>query len=265
MFVFFYFISCFLFFVFFFFFFQSSNSNEVESRFFVLPLNEINLEPSENVYTNLVMQNPLENPTNLATVTTAINTNEFNASTSNFIAQNPNITSPYAMQSYEMASQQQPLSYTTQSLTTPIKGIIPKLQHEESKGIPIPGRAQSHDDIRMLAIGSGGSGYNSPNSNYGLSPNSPHSQYMYGCSPMGLGSNSSPPINYNSGSYPTKGGITIARRALSRATSPLSSSVPSSTTNIPKITSSGSSSRYIAVSKNCSRSEQKCQFHAHNQ
>lgn len=254
---FFYFISLFFSFLYFF-LFQSSNSNDVESRIFVLPLNEYCLEPSENVYTNLVMQNPLEYPTNLTnTVTTAINTNLCNASTSSFVAQNTIMAPQNQMNSsnVQQPSQQQQ-SYTTQSLTTPMKGIIPKLQHEESKGIPIPGRAQSHDDIHMLGTGSA---YGSPNSNYGISPNSPRGQYMqYSCSPVSTGLNASPPINC--GSYSMTGGITVARRALSRAASPLSSSVPSnslSASSLPK-SSSSSNSRYYAVSKNCSRSEQKC-------
>lgn len=231
--------------------FPSSDSNEVESRYFVLPLNEIALESSENVYTNLVMQNPLECPTNLTTtVTTALNTNPYDASSSSFVAQNTIMAPHNAHQSAQASS-----SYTTQSLTTPMKGIIPKLQQEESKGIPIPGRAQSHDDIRMLGTGMG-SAYGSPNSNYCISPNSPRGQYMYSYSPSSSGLNASPPMNY--GSYSTSGGITVARRALSRAASPLSSSVPSNNftaSSVPK-SSSSSNSRYIAVSKNCSRSEQ---------
>lgn len=205
------------------------------------------------------MQNPLETPTNLTTtVTTAINTSQCNASTSNFVAQNAIMTSHNAINtnnaSQPTQSQSNPSSYTTQSLTTPMKGIIPKLQQEESKGIPIPGRAQSHDDIRMMGTGST---YGSPNSNYGISPNSPRGQFMYGYSPNATGMSASPPIN--SGSLTMTGGISVARRALSRAASPLSSSVPSnslSASNIPK-SSSSSNSRYIAVSKNCSRSEPK--------
>lgn len=192
----------------------------------------------------MVMQNPLENPT----VTSAIRTNEPYTSTSNnFIAQNTN--SQYAIN----VAAQQPMSYTTQSLTSPIKGIIPKLQREESERIPIPGRAQSHDDIRMLGTGSG---YNTPNSSYCISPNSPRGQYMYGSSPMG--SNLSPPI---------RGGFTVARRALSRATSPLSSSVPSSyNTNLqPNKISSSTNTRNLAVNNNCSRSDQMCPFHSNKQ
>lgn len=233
------------------FFFQSSN--ELESRFFVLPLNEYTLEPTENVYTNMIMQNPLENPTNLATVTPINRT--YDASTSNYVAQR--FTNSIPDNGMRAGSQppQSSSSYTTQSLTSPIKGIIPRLQREETEGIPIPGRAQSHDDIRLFGTGSG---YNSPNSNYCISPNSPRGQYMYSCSPIGMNS-SPPPINYNGSSYFTKGGVTVARRALSRATSPLSSSVPSNTyTNTPpnKISSS-TNNRNIAVSNNCSRSDQK--------
>lgn len=208
------------------------------------------------------MHNPLEPPTHLtATVTTAINTNQCIASTSNVVAPNA-IMAPHNLINSNNAQQQNqtqsnPLSYTTQSLTTPMKGIIPKLQHEETKGIPIPGRAQSHDDIRMLGTGSA---YGSPNSNYGISPNSPRSQYFYGSSPNSSGLNASPPINY--GSYTTTGGMNIARRALSRAASPLSSSVPNNSLSASNLPKSGfsSNSRYIAVSKHCSRSEPKCVY-----
>ncbi|XP_055295604.1 putative mediator of RNA polymerase II transcription subunit 26 isoform X2 [Sitodiplosis mosellana] len=224
---------------------DESESHELESPFFVLPLNEITLEPSEKFYTNMVMQNPLENPTNLATVTTENRTNDASTS-SNCVAQNFTQSMPdNAMR----AGSQPPSTYTTQSLTSPIKGIIPRLQREESEGIPIPGRAQSHDDIRLFGTGSG---YNSPNSNYCISPNSPRGQYMYGCSPVGM--NSSPPINYNSSSYLTKGGYSVARRVLSRATSPLSSSVPGNNTyiNAPNKFNASTNNRNIAVSNNCS-------------
>lgn len=204
----------------------------------------------------MVMQNPLEISTNLATVTntTVCNTHELPpyASASNYVAQSMDSSM------YRAGSQPAPSSsYTTQSLTTPIKGIIPKLQREESEGIPIPGRAQSHDDIRMLGTGSG---YNSPNSNYCISPNSPRGQFMYGCSPMGM--NSSPPINYNNSYLSTRGGVTVARRALSRATSPLSSSVPSNSyiTNAQKISSSTNNRNIAASNNNCSRSDQIVSF-----
>lgn len=190
----------------------------------------------------MVMQNPLETLTNL--VTSSNRTNESNASTSSFIAHNTN--SQYAIN----VAAQQPSAYQTQSLTSPIKGIIPKLQREESERIPIPGRAQSHDDIHMLGTGSG---YNTPNSNYCISPNSPRGQYMYGSSPMG--SNLSPPI---------RGGFTAARRALSRATSPLSSSVPTSYVQ-PNRVGSSTNIRNIAASNNCSRSDPLCPFHTQKQ
>lgn len=209
----------------------------------------------------MVIQNPLENPTNLGTVTTTVrSTYEPNTATSHFVTQNMNM--PSQSQLNNDAVSQQSTSYTTQSLTTPIKGIIPKLQREESEGIPIPGRAQSHDDIRMLGTGSG---YNTPNSNYGVSPNSPRGQYMYSCSPSGMPTNLSPPVSYSSGgSYIPKsgGGFTVARRALSRATSPLSSSVPNNTyiTNAQYKPSSSTNVRNNAASNNCSRSDQKCHF-----
>lgn len=221
----------------------------------------------------MVIQNPLENPTNLGTVTRVRRLNEPSQTTSSFVAQNTNQPSQLQIQSQSLsqsqsqlnnAISQQTTSYTTQSLTTPIKGIIPKLQREASEGIPIPGRAQSHDDIRMLGTGTG-SGYNTPNSNYGVSPNSPRGQYMYGYSPSGMPSNLSPPVNYNGGnSYlPKSGGFTAARRALSRATSPLSTSGPSNSyiNNAQYKPSSSTNVRNNAVSNNCSRSDQMCPFH----
>lgn len=246
------------------------------------------------------MQNPLDTPktklTNTTNTTSAITHNRSStlASTSNLnIAQNviqrasnssySNISSSASqLPQYQAASSPPTITesyYTTQSLTTPMKGIIPQLQHEESKGIPIPGRAQSHDDIRML--GAAGSSYGSPPSNYGLSPNSPRGQYMYGSSPnsaVGVGDsfNASPPIRSTYGSYASTTAISgsggnsgmgnnmTARRAISRAASPLSNSVPSNinTTGImaSRASPSTSNSRYIAVSKNCSRSEQNVPF-----
>lgn len=250
------------------------------------------------------MQNPIDTPTKLTTTTTNTNTSVITvnrsssstlASTSQFGGATQNLMQSYANSSMSSSASQLPQYqassspptitesyYTTQSLTTPIKGIIPKLQHEESKGIPIPGRAQSHDDIRML--GAPSSSYGSPNSNYGVSPNSPRgSQYMYGCSPnSSSGFNASPPIRNTYGSYASTTAISgsvsgggvgsgsgmgnnmTARRAISRAASPLSSSVPCNinTTGImaSKASPSTSNSRYIAVSKNCSRSDQMCPF-----
>lgn len=203
------------------------------------------------------MKNPLENPTNLATVN---RTNDATTTSSaNFVAQNFAQIASTPENAMRAGSQPPSSPYTTQSLTSPIKGIIPRLQREASEGIPIPGRAQSHDDIRMLGTGSG---YSSPNSNYCISPNSPRGQYMYSCSPVGM--NSSPPINYHGS--PTKGGYTVARRALSRATSPLSSSVPGTGgtyINAPKIGSS-THNRNSAVSNNSSRSEMcTLQTHTH--
>lgn len=208
----------------------------------------------------MIMKNPLENPTYLATVTRAISTNDSNASFSSFVEQN--VDTVPRLDNTNRVSSQQPSSYTTQSLTTPMKGIIPKLQREESAGIPIPGRAQSHDDIRML--GTTGSGYSTPNSQYGNSPNSPREQYMYGSSPVGM--NLSPPINYNANPYlSTRGGITVARRALSRATSPLSRSAPNNSyTNQAYKINVNTSNRNIAASTNCSRSDHTCPFHTKN-
>lgn len=244
------------------------------------------------------MQNPIDTPTkltNTTNTTSAIthNRSSTHASTANYDAaphivqrtihsSNSNISSSASRLPQYQASPSPPTItesyYTTQSLTTPIKGIIPQLQHEESKGIPIPGRAQSHDDIRML--GAAGSSYGSPTSNYGLSPNSPRDQYLYGSSPtggVGGGSfNASPPIRSAYGSYASTTAISgsgshsgmgnnmTARRAISRAASPLSNSVPCNinTTGImaSRASPSTSNSRYIAVSKNCSRSDQNVPF-----
>lgn len=147
------------------------------------------------------------------------------------------------------APTQPSMSYTTTSLTTPIKGIIPKLQRcDETQGIPIPGRAQSHDDIRMI-----GSGCSSPGSNYGISPMSPRTQYIYGSSPSGM-NNNSPPISCY-GSPHLNIGNAVARRALSRATSPLSSSVPTTSINQYYKPSSSHSRSQAVNNSNCSRSE----------
>lgn len=138
--------------------------------------------------------------------------------------------------------------YTTTSLTSPLKGVIPSLMREESHSIPIPGRAQSHDDIRMIGVGSNNNiCYGSPRSNYCFSPISPTGQYTCN-SPINL----SPPVNYYSGNQLHVGGTMVARRALSRAASPLSNSVPTGV----QYSSSPSSCRTNAV-KNCSRSDQK--------
>lgn len=235
---------------------QSSNSNELESRFYVLPLTELNLESPANIYTNLVLTNPLEQ--NLAT-TLVNSTNETKSTSSTSplahcqqqtqsiqsnryqsLNNNNNLIGMKTSDAYAQPS----MSYTTSSLTTPIKGIIPRLQHEETRGIAIPSRAQSHDDIRMI-----GSGYNTPPYSMCNSPN------IYGSSPIGMCSiNSSPPTNYCGSPHLN---ASVARRALSRAASPLSSSVPSTSyiSNANHNRSSSITSRSSAVNTNCSRSE----------
>lgn len=253
-----------LFYVFFFLslslYLQSSNSNELESRFYVLPLTELNLESPANIYTNLVLTNPLEqniattlvNSTNETKSTSAtsplaqyqqqtqlIQLNRCQSLNNNNNIDNSNLIGIKTSDAYAQPS----MSYTTSSLTTPIKGIIPRLQHEETRGIAIPSRAQSHDDIRMI-----GSGYNTPPYSMCNSPN------LYGSSPIGMSSiNSSPPTNC----YGSPHLNTPARRALSRAASPLSSSVPSTSyiSNANYNKSSSITSRSSAVNTNCSRSE----------
>lgn len=180
----------------------------------------------------MVLANPLDS-IDTAKASTVISTNE-----------------SQTKQMYSATHQQQqqqlpPMSYTTTSLTTPIRGIVPKLQRTEPQGIPIPGRAQSHDDIRMF-----GSGYSSPSSNYGVSPMSPRAHYLYGSSPIGINNYNSPPISCYGSPHLGVGNATVARRALSRATSPLSSSVPTGS-----IQYKSSSSRNINVNNNCSRSD----------
>lgn len=233
----------------------SSNPNELDSRFFVLPLTDFTLESPANIYSNLVLANPLDQ-SDLTTTTSIASTSTNVPKPNTILFQNENFASPQTVQTYSSqlsggelyAATHSPMSNKTTSLTTPIKGIIPKLQRQESQGIPIPGRAQSHDDIRFI-----GSGYSSPGSNYGISPMSP--RHMYGSSPIGFnGGNSSPPISCYGSPYLGTGNVTVARRALSRATSPLSSSVPTSTTNQYYKSSSGQSRNNIS-NNNSSRSD----------
>lgn len=199
------------------------------------------------MYTNLVLTNPLHEstapppqPYHPTHSSTAPPTPAATASTNAFQWDNQPVE--------RLANSGQ--EYTTTSLTSPLKGVIPTLMREESHSIPIPGRAQSHDDIRMFGVGSNNNScYISPRSNYCFTPISPTGQYT--CeSPTNL----SPPINYYSGNKLHVGGAMVARRALSRAASPLSHSVP---TGVQYSSSPSSSSCRTNAVKNCSRSEPK--------
>lgn len=235
----------------FFLYFLSSNSTENESRFYVLPLTEFNLETPSNLYTNLVLTNPIETPIAASpTTTTVLSTNQQNSSPK-FAQNNVNIqTAQKNYSNQSSTSAMPPMSYTTTSLTSPLKGTIPKLQREETQNIPIPGRAQSHDDIRMIGSGSG---YSSPSgSNYCISPVSPKGQF-FGSSPVGMGMSSSPPVSYYGNSHlGVAGGAPMVRRVMSRAASPLSSSVSSNSGIYNK--NSSSNSRYN-VNTSSNRSE----------
>lgn len=253
----------------------SRRSHEHDSQFFVLPLTELTLEPPANLYTNLVLTNPLEH--NVVDTTKANHSYDYQT-TETTSSPPPPPSVPYtqaqslqsirSMQWYNSTvdiahsanhhlPQPQPVPYTTSSLTTPItlKGTIPRLQRESTHSIPIPIRTQSHDDIRMI-----GSASSTPSGSPCISPN------MYGSSPFGggcggggsgLGAMNSPPTHhhtYHGGASPYLS-ATIARRAISRASSPLSSSVPSTANANTKPTSL--SSRSQAVNSNYSRSGHK--------
>lgn len=234
----------------FFFHFWHSKSARSDTRVYVLPLTELNLETPSNVYTNLVLTNPLEHtapqfhhpPTHASTApTTPVATAPAAASAFQWddIASRPSERSANASQ-----------EYTTTSLTSPLKGVIPMLKREETQSIPIPGRTQSHDDIRMFGVDGSNSRGGSPRPNYYFAPISPTGQYTCN-SPT----NFSPPItNYGGNQQLHVGGAMVARRALSRAVSPLSHSVPSQV-QYSSSPSSSSSCRTNAV-KNCSRSDQ---------
>lgn len=114
-----------------------------------------------------------------------------------------NYTCPMDIDSHHMAPQLSNL---------PPKGKIHSLIREESRAIPIPGRAQSHDDIRMLR---------------GTPPKSPGryspSRYII------CGSPGSPPIgHYGPPHLITGAGGSVSSNAFSysQVVSPLSSSVP---------------------------------------
>lgn len=105
---------------------------------------------------------------------------------------------------YQPLDNQMPLELVSHASTGTIKPLI---HRQESSSIPIPGRAQSHDDIHLIS--------NSPRYE-SFSPNS--SRYISYDSP-----GSSPFTQYGS---QLRAGRTVASRAISRTESPLSSSVP---------------------------------------
>lgn len=225
--------------------FWNSNSRRLDTRVYVLPLTELHLETPSDVYTNLILTNPLESTAPQSHYSTHSST----APPTPIATAQPNAFQwDTTKQTVSVNSTQE---YTTTSLTSPLKGVIPTLMREESHSIPIPGRTQSHDDIRMIGVAShNNSCFGSPRTNYCFSPISPMSPTgHYTCnSPTNL----SPPINYYSGNQLHVGGTMVARRALSRATSPLSHSVP---TGVQYSSSPSSSSCRTSAVKNCSRSD----------
>lgn len=199
------------------------------------------------MYTNLVLTNPLESTTPKSHLA------PYSSSTA---PATPVASAPPSAFQWNSAQNDRSTSstqeYTTTSLTSPLKGVIPTLMREESHSIPIPGRAQSHDDIRMIGVGSNNNScYGSPRSNYGFTPISPTGQFMCN-SPTHF----SPPVTYSTGNQLHVGGAMVARRALSRAVSPLSHSVP---TGVQYSSSPSVSSCRTNAVKNCSRSDQKNQ------
>lgn len=95
----------------------------------------------------------------------------------------------------------------------PPKGKIHSLIREESRAIPIPGRAQSHDDIRMLR---------------GTPPRSPASGRYSPSRYIICGSPGSPPIGHYGPHLIAGAGSSGSSNAFSysQVVSPLSSSVP---------------------------------------
>lgn len=170
-------------------------------------MTDISIESPTNVYTNLLSCNPLE-----TTILSNNNTKNIDATTADLHRER----SP------------SPLRLSTTSLPSAAShssGTLPKLIRQESQSIPIPNRAQSFDNIHYRHLSN--SYCSSPQSDYCLSPLSPTSQYTRSVSP----SFASPPITsqqtYGSKFISVGGSIMVAKRAITRATSPLSSSVPS--------------------------------------
>lgn len=112
---------------------------------------------------------------------------------------------------YQMDIDSHHIAPFVQLSNLPPKGKIHSLIREESRAIPIPGRAQSHDDIRMLR---------------GTPPKSPGryspSRYII------CGSPGSPPIGHYGPQLIAGAGGSASRNAFSysQVVSPLSSSVP---------------------------------------
>lgn len=91
----------------------------------------------------------------------------------------------------------------------PPKGKIQSLKREESHGIPIPGRAQSHDDIHLLS-----------------SPRSPASGRYSPSKFIICGSTGSPPTHHYGQTVPSVTNSVTNSSVYSYSASPLSSSVP---------------------------------------
>lgn len=182
-----------------------------DSRTYIGQMTDISTEPSSNVYTNLLSCNPLD-------MTTLSNNN-----TANYALAATTMTDLHRERSPS------PLRLSTTSLPSAAShssGTLPKLIRQESQSIPIPNRAQSFDNIHYHQLSN--SYCSSPQSDYCLSPTS---QYTRSVSP----SFASPPIRdtnqqmYGSKFISVGGSIMVAKRAITRATSPLSSSVPTTT------------------------------------
>lgn len=218
-------------------FFLNSNASFLESRIYVLPLTEISLESASS--------NPLEPRPSASTLPR-------DASPSRYWDESRHEFATFSGNDFAQSS--------TSSLTSPLKGTIPKLLREETRSIPIPGRAQSHDDIRMFRVGvSSSSCCSSPQSTC-FSPASPSGLYMNLCNSP---DSSSPPVSGYDGRRlgAGTGPATVTRKLFYRATSPLSNSVPtgmySSTSSRTISARQMHSSNQDNVAKTCGRSEKK--------
>lgn len=182
-------------------------------------MTDISIESPTNVYTNLLSSNPLE------TTTHSDNYSNIN----NFT--NHSLTSTTIVES-ERERSSSPLRLSTTSLpsgsASHSSGTLQKLIRQESQSIPIPNRAQSFDNIHYHHHNN--SYCSSPQSDYCLSPLSPTSDYIRSvssspfCGQSGGLSNTNQQTKFMS----VGGSIMMAKRAISRAPSPLSSSVPTS-------------------------------------
>lgn len=198
-----------------------SRLNEFNTRTYIGQITDCSsIETPSNVYTNLLKTNPLE---------TTTHPNKL-SSISNFVSKTHQIPNEY-YQHYER-SPSPSLRLSTTSPASHSSGTLLKLIREESQSIPIPNRAQSFDNIHYHHHNSN-SLCNSPQSDYCSSPSN---QYIRGGS---LSNHASPPI-YGQSNQPSMygskyvsvgGNIMVAKRAISRATSPLPNSVPSGVRN----------------------------------